>query len=72
MTSKSEETVSEVCVKAFQPNLTAMATADSDIDSTEDLSSSTDSEFEEYATPPAGRNKIQPYWCCAVENVERC
>ena len=38
-----------------------MATADADINSTEDPSSSTDSEFEEYATPPAGRNKIQPY-----------
>ena len=48
-------------LKAFQPKLTMMATADADIDSTEDLSSSTDSEFEEYATPPAGRNKIQPY-----------
>ena len=62
MTSKSEETVSEVYVyKAFQPNLTTMATADADIDSTEDPSSPTDSEFEEYATPPAGRNEIQPY-----------
>ena len=48
-------------LKAFQPNLTTMATADADIDSTEDPSSSTDSEFEEYATPPAGRNEIQPY-----------
>ena len=46
---------------AFQPILTPMATADADIDSTEDPSSSTDSEFEEYATPPAGRNEIQPY-----------
>ena len=53
MTSKSEE-------HAFQPIL-MMATADSDIDSTEDPSSSTDSEFEEYATPPFGRNEIQPY-----------
>ena len=31
MTSKSEEPVSEVYVKAFQPNLTTMATADADI-----------------------------------------
>ena len=38
-----------------------MATADADTDSTEDPSSSTDSEFEEYATTPAGRNVIQPY-----------
>ena len=48
-------------IKVFQPNLTTMATADSDIDSTEDPSSSTDSEFEEYMAPPAGRNNIQPY-----------
>ncbi len=48
-------------MKVFQPNLTTMATADLDIDSTEDPSSSTDSEFEEYMAPPAGRNKIQPY-----------
>ena len=38
-----------------------MVTADADIDSTEDPSSSTDSEFEEYATPPAGWNEMQPY-----------
>ena len=38
-----------------------MATADAGIDSTEDPSSSTDSQFEEYATPPAGRNEMQPY-----------
>ena len=31
MTSKSEETVSEVYVIAFQPNLTMMVTADVDI-----------------------------------------
>ena len=61
MTSKSEETVSEVYVKAFQPNLTTMAAADADVNSTEDSSSSTDSEFEEYTTPPAGQNEIQPY-----------
>ena len=35
--------------------------ADADINSTEDPSSSTNSEFEEYATPPAGRNEIHPY-----------
>ena len=39
-----------------------MATADADINSTEDPSSSTDSEFEEYATPPARQNEIQPHW----------
>ena len=38
-----------------------MATADANIDSTEDPSSSTDSEFEEYTTPPPGRNEMQPY-----------
>ena len=69
MTSKSEETVGEVYVKAFQPNLTTMATADAD--STKDPSSSTDSEFEEYTTPPARRNEIQPYrFESAVENDE--
>ena len=54
MTSKTEETASEVYVKAFQPKLTMMATADVNIDSKEDPSLSTNSEFEEYATPPAG------------------
>ena len=59
--SKSEGTVREVYVKAFQPNSTMMVTTDADINNMEDPSLSTDSEFEEYATPPAGRNEIQQY-----------
>lgn len=50
------------------------------IDSTETLSSSADSEFEEYALPQAEWNEIQPYWFeltversedSASENVSR-
>ena len=71
MTSKTEETVIQVYVKAFQPNMMTMGTADADIDSMEDPSSSTDSEFEEYVTPPAGRNEIQPYRLeSTVERIE--
>ena len=68
----SEETVSEGYVKAFQRNLTMMATADADIDSTEDPSLSTDSEIEEYATLPAGQNENSHIGSRhASENVSR-
>ena len=38
-----------------------MASTNADIDSTDTPSSSTDSEFEEYALPPAEQSEIQPY-----------
>ena len=59
MTSKSEEAVREV--GKFPADFRTMASMNADINSTDTPSSSTDSEFEEYALPSAKQNEIQPY-----------